>query len=375
MDRPYASIGFNYDSPLIQAAFPLLEAGEVQAIEWSFDTLYQHQNIPDWFPELIRDFGKAGRLIGHGIFFSIFRAALSADQQAWLADLEKKAKMFQFDHVSEHFGFLTGPDFHRGAPLGVPFTAQMLAIGQDRLLRIAQACQCPVGLENLAFAYSAAAAREHGQFLAQLLAPVNGFMILDLHNIYCQLHNFDLDFAELIQLYPLDRVREIHISGGSWDEPGTSGPQKVRRDTHDKGVPHTVFALLEAALPICPNLKFVVLEQIGPSLTTTKSQERYREDFRTMRQILAAQAHPNPGKNLFLPPQNLPSSPPIMSPLLLAQQLTLSEILETATDGTAARAALQSSSLAGTAWKFENWPPHMLETAVRIAQKWKHGFR
>jgi len=28
----------------------------------------------------------------------------------------------------------------------------------------------------------------------------NGFIILDIHNLYCQIHNFELDFAEIINL-------------------------------------------------------------------------------------------------------------------------------------------------------------------------------
>ncbi|MCC6462365.1 MAG: hypothetical protein IT260_18000, partial [Saprospiraceae bacterium] len=48
--------------------------------------------------------------------------------------------------------------------------------------------------------------------------------------------------------------------------------------------------------------------------------------------------------------------------------------LETAPDYPTARHWLQSSSLANSAWGTEHWAPYMLDTAMRIAQKWKSGF-
>jgi hypothetical protein len=36
--------------------------------------------------------------------------------------------------------------------------------------------------------------------------------------------------------------------------------------------------------------------------------------------------------------------------------------------------SLRNSILANTSWNIEAWNPHMLETAIAIAQKWKNGF-
>lgn len=60
---------------------------------------------------------------------------------------------------------------------------------------------------------------------------------------------------------------------------------------------------------------------------------------------------------------------------LYRQQRQLSEILETADSYEAARQMLENSDLAGTAWGTEHWAPYMLETAMRIAQKWQKGFQ
>ncbi|UOQ68607.1 multinuclear nonheme iron-dependent oxidase [Hymenobacter volaticus] len=368
-----SSIACNLDGDILSAAFPLLEEGKVEALEWSFDTLYWAEEVPAWFTELLSAYSEQKRLIGHGVFFSLLSSKWTKEQQQWLQKLQQLSSEFSFDHITEHFGFFTGQNFHYGAPLPIPYTTTTLRIGQDRLSRIYEACQCPVGLENLAFAYSLDEVKQHGEFLDKLIEPVNGFIILDLHNLYCQLHNFSVPYDQLLPLYPLNRVREIHISGGSWEASDRGPNQKVRRDTHDDSVPEEVFQLLELTLAKCPNLKYVVLEQLGNGLKTESSRVQFRHNFLRMESIVKRNAnhlcrHSN---ELFLPAQRIPLGPAVENEQLHEQQVQLSQILETASSLEMARQLLASSSLAYTDWKIESWEPYMLETAIHIAQKWK----
>lgn len=376
MQKILASVACNLDAPLLAAALPLFAAEQVEAIEWSFDTLYKERNIPPWFTELLTAYSSKNCLIGHGVFFSLFSGKWSKEQENWLKQLEKKAQHFNFDHITEHFGFMTGENFHQGAPISIPFTKETLAIGQDRLKRIYQACQCPVGLENLAFAYSLEEVKQHGDFLEKLITPVNGFIILDLHNLFCQLNNFDCNFENIIQLYPLSRVREIHISGGSWEDSMAKPNKKIRRDTHDDAVPEAVYNLLEKAIPLCPNLKYVVLEQIGTGLKTAESKLAFQNDFNKMKAFINRynEKFLSTSTNSFLPKKFSKLDFPIESQTLANEQKELSDILENATNYQHAQQLLKTSSLANSDWKIENWQPEMLETVVAIAQKWKNGF-
>jgi uncharacterized protein len=377
MPRLLPSIACNLDADLLAAALPLFESEKVQAVEWSFDTLFRHEDIPTWYADLMQECGNQGRLVGHGVFFSLFSGKWLPEQQDWLKHLARMARRFPFDHISEHFGFMTGQDFHKGAPLSVPFTPTVLALGQDRLRRIQEACECPVGLENLAFAYSVEEVKRHGDFLGRLVESVNGFIILDLHNLYCQLHNFDLAFEDLIRLYPLEKVREIHISGGSWENSTASPGKKTRRDTHDDAVPNAVFDLLAPAIARCPHVKYVVLEQLGIGLATAESQVRFRDDFYRMEEIVArCEAQRASASERFFCPENrlLLADEPLEDAFLAAQQTQLSHILETAVDWREAQRLLRHSSLAQSDWQVEQWQPQMLEAALAIAQKWKNGF-
>lgn len=373
----HSSVACNLDTNILLASLPLFESEKVGAIEWAFDTLFAHNQLPDWFDALLKTYSSQNRLIGHGVFFSLFSGRWTPDQQAWLDKLKTLSATYHFDHVTEHFGFMTGDDFHKGAPISIPFTASTLAIGQDRLQRIQQVCGCPVGLENLAFSYSIDEVRRHGDFLEKLLEPINGFTILDLHNLYCQSENFHIDPCELLRLYPLDRVREIHISGGSWSQSTSTPGKQIRRDTHDDGVPDAVFKLLQQTLSKCPDLKYVVLEQLGTGLTTQPERSRFQQDFFRMNEFVEQQnaQYKTPAPNLFLP--LLPVEPALVPPddqALHDQQMALSTILEMAVDYEQALSLLRGSELANSAWQVEQWEPFMLETALAIAQKWQHGY-
>lgn len=373
MSKILSSVACNLDAHILNTCLPLLEEGKVEAIEWAFDALYQQDEIPGWFEALLQAYSAEGRLVGHGIFFSLFSGKWSKEQADWLQLLKKACTLYRFDHITEHFGFMSGRDFHHGAPLPVPYNKTVLAIGTDRLKRIADACQCAVGLENLAFSYSLEEVKRHADFLQQLLEPVNGFMILDLHNVYCQSHNFNIPFAALIDMYPMGLIREIHISGGSWDKHPAAPAGKIRRDTHDDAVPEEVFSMLQQVIPGCSSLKFVVLEQLGNGLETEFSRKQFYADFIRMEQIVQAaqQYDATAASKLLMPPLSLHPGNIIEDDILYLQQCALSDILETAGSVAEAMMALHNSPLAHTSWDIENWQPYMIETAIAIAQKWK----
>jgi uncharacterized protein (UPF0276 family) len=376
MRRILSATACNLDVNILAASLPLLEESRIEAIEWSFDSLFKVKEIPPWFLELLTVYGKEKRLIGHGVFFSLFSGKWTKEQQKWLQALRRTCTLFHFDHITEHFGFMTGKDFHQGAPLSIPYSKVTLEIGRDRLKRMYAACECPVGLENLAFSYSLEEVKRHGAFLEELLEPVNGFIILDLHNLYCQLHNFDISFEELIAHYPLDKVREIHVSGGSWDESLIEPGRRVRRDTHDDAVPEEVFEILELAIDRCPNLKYVVLEQLGNALETYESRTAFYHDYKAMQKIVhkKSQQKTLPVTNNFLAsPIKLNKNVP-EDDQLYRQQRELSAILERSSSYTNAMEQLKTSSLSQSEWQVETWKPYMLEAAMKIAQKWKKGW-
>ena len=56
------------------------------------------------------------------------------------------------------------------------------------------------------------------------------------------------------------------------------------------------------------------------------------------------------------------------------QQAELTSILENSADYPDLKNRIDRSSLSNSPWNIETWDPYMVETAMKIAQKWKNGF-
>lgn len=275
------------------AAAPLFEAGLVDALEWAIDERwgrgFDDRRMPPWTNQMLDLYADDDALYGHGVWFSVLSAKWEPCQDRWLRLLERECKRRRYRHVSEHFGFFAGGEFSCAPMLPMPLTDEALAVGKDRLERIASAARRPVGLENTAAFLSVQDAEEQGRFLAELLAHVDGFLLLDLHNLYALAENARLSALELLDAYPLERVREIHVSGGSLLETEVEperGP--VRLDSHDGPAPRGALDLVSHALARCPNLEVVFYERRGGTFRTAQDVEDYRNDFYALRRICEA---------------------------------------------------------------------------------------
>lgn len=271
-----------------QASATLFERNLVEAVEWSFDFPWHDNKVESWCWNIIESFNKSNALIGHGVNLSPLSAKFSKRQQDWLTRAKEEFSIRKYVHASEHFGFSEAGPISHGAPIAVPMTSESLRVGKEMMKRYADATQCPVGLENLAFAFCLDDVKRQGEFIDQLISEVDGFLLLDVHNIYCQIENFNVPALELMKSYPLAKVREIHLSGGTWSESISHKRAAVRRDTHDDVVPQEVFNLAALALNLCPAVEFVILERLGWTMMDEASQADFREDFATIAEILEA---------------------------------------------------------------------------------------
>lgn len=269
------------------ASAPLFEAGLVDAVEWSVDMGFDARP-PDWLDAHVRAYGELGRLYGHGVEMSPFSAHESAAQRTWLDDVERAAAAAPYVHFSEHFGFMSAAGFEGGTPLPLPTSRAALDLGEERFGELRRRVGRPVGVENLAFAFGPKDVRAQPAFLRELCARIDGFLLFDAHNLYCQAENFPgaargdtaLERAmELALAYPLDRVREIHVAGGSIAHPG----RPFRRDSHDRETPSDVLELVRFVVARCPNLEVVLLERSDRTLFGASEVASFHAEFRALR--------------------------------------------------------------------------------------------
>jgi uncharacterized protein len=286
---PWVGLSLMLEDDFRVATAPLFAEEAVDVLEWSFDTGW-NRAMPPWAEALLDFYAEAGRLLGHGVHYSALSATWEPRQATWLENLARELGRRRYVHVSEHYGFMTAPPFTRGAPLPLPRSEAVLAVGHDRLKRLREVAACPIGLENLALAWNRDEVLGHGAWLDALLGHDDDFIILDVHNLHCQLVNFELEADDVLDTFPLHRVREIHVSGGSDLPAWPNDPTHVRCDTHDDRVPEPVFELLGRALARCPHVTAVIYERLGGTIRNEIETEAVRDDFRRMRALVLESA-------------------------------------------------------------------------------------
>ena len=193
-----------------------------------------------------------------------------------------RGSWLELQGVSEHYGFMGVDGADVGAPLPPPPLPEVVELGCRALSRLHERCGVPVGLENLAMALSPEDVTSQPSMIREVLERVDGYLVFDLHNVWCQAVNFGHDPVALLKRYPLERARVLHVSGGSWS---SHGKTSLRRDTHDARVPEAVFQLVPEALERCPSAEVVILEQLGPTLADPALREGYRTDFLRLREV------------------------------------------------------------------------------------------
>lgn len=283
---PWVGVSVMVEEAFRTVAAPCFADGLVDVVEWTVDLGFGDP-LPNWCEALLRHYADGGRLVAHGVGLSLLSNA-SPPNQAFLERTAQALTRFPALHYSDHYGFSAGGPLRDNAPLSVPYSVGAVENACAHLNALRDRLAIPVGVENLAFAFSKRDALAQWSTLRDVLSATQSFLLLDLHNLYCQLQNFDFSVDELLAQIPLDRVVQIHLSGGSESIPAVGDQRSpVRRDTHDSTVPRACFDLLELVRPRCPKLKIVIVERLGSSLTSDPMEAiRFRTDLERIRSIV-----------------------------------------------------------------------------------------
>ncbi|MEZ4318417.1 MAG: DUF692 family protein [Myxococcota bacterium] len=236
---------------------PLLDAGEVRALQLTVEHAFRGELGPG-FTEPLDRAAAAGLLVGHAVYGSPYTTPRDRMTVDWLARTRRVLERWPVRWLTDHVGCCRVPGWN-AAPVPLPGSRALVATVRAHLDWVGSELGVPVGLENLALAVSRDDVLLQPDLVDAMLRPSGGVLLLDLHNLWCQAVNFDLDPVALLERWPLDLVRQVHVAGGSWmDHPAG----RFRRDTHDGAVPDAVFALVPEAVARCPALEVIVLERL-----------------------------------------------------------------------------------------------------------------
>lgn len=220
---------------------------------------------PNGFHAAFRELGaETGKpFVAHGVGFSLGTARRDPERdERWLRRIRADHAIFGFEWYTDHLGVTLLDGHELALPLPLPMTDGAAVLVRRSLARL-QGAVPDVGFENSTFYYHLGDPLDEPAWIARALAAPRTHLLLDLHNVHTTAENAGFDPREYLARAPLEKVVEIHVSGGSTSEEGwLPSRRRMRLDSHDGAVPEEVWRLLEAVLPRCPNLRGVTLERM-----------------------------------------------------------------------------------------------------------------
>lgn len=210
-------------------------------------------DIPSWVAML----DESGLpMVSHHIGLSI-ASAIPTDTD-YVTQMAAWAERWQAHWLSEHLAFVAIDEGHgptaAGLALTAPFDREILDLAVERARYVIERTQAPFLLENSPYyvTFDDSDMRE-AEFLNRFCADSGGGLLLDLHNLYCNVVNYGFSGHRFLDELELANVIEVHIAGGS--ELGG-----MYADSHSGVPPEPVWDLLDDLVGRAPNLRGITFE-------------------------------------------------------------------------------------------------------------------
>jgi len=289
---PKLGVGLAFQAPLA----PLIEAAgdDIDYVEVVPDILWTDRG-PAEAPRYIDDaeglatllrVARGRPIVAHGIGMSIgsaghFDRGHVAQVGRWNREL---GFPWHSDHLAWHLAESEGGRMNVGITMPLPRDAETLELLAPRIREVQARVAAPFLLENNVYYFDIPDGEmDEPTFLNRLCRTSGCGLVLDLHNLYTNARNHGFDAFDLLAELELDHVGEIHVAGGMELD-------GFYLDAHSDTVTDPVWALLERALPRCPNLGGLTFELFG-SWFDSVGEERVRRDLRRMKAMWRAAGH------------------------------------------------------------------------------------
>lgn len=246
-------------------------AARADHLEVTPETLWYEREdgalVPNGFHARFLAAGRAlgKRFVAHSVGLST-GSEDGARQDRWIARMREDHRAFDFLWWTDHLGATSLAGEQLALPMPIPMTEERAAIVRANVERMREIVP-DAGLENSVVHFTIGDPMDEPAFLREALGD-RGWLLLDLHNVHTMALNLGFEARDWIARCDLDRVIEIHVSGGSDSDPRwLRSRRSVRLDGHDGAVPEEVWSLLAETLPRCPNLRGVTLERMEGTVT------------------------------------------------------------------------------------------------------------
>jgi hypothetical protein len=178
----------------------------------------------------------------HGVGLSI--GSMQPLDREHLARLKIVCDRYEPESFSEHLAWSSHDMVFLNDLLPLPYTEETLSRIADHIYEVQNTLKRQMLLENpatyLLFEESTIGETD---FLADIVHRTGCGLLLDVNNVFVASTNHHIDPRDYLARFPIDHVREIHLSGHSETVDDRGAPLLI--DSHDTPVKDPVWALYE----------------------------------------------------------------------------------------------------------------------------------
>jgi uncharacterized protein (UPF0276 family) len=181
----------------------------------------------------------------HGVGLSI--GAMQPIDRDHLARLKVLCDRYEPESFSEHLAWSSHGEIFLNDLLPLPYTDETLALVADHIDEVQEALGRQMLLENPAtYLLFEESTIEETDFLHALTQRTGCGLLLDVNNVFVAATNHNLDPYAYLARFPVNHVREVHLSGHSETVDDLGAPLLI--DSHDTQVKDPVWALYESVI-------------------------------------------------------------------------------------------------------------------------------
>ena len=191
-------------------------------------------------------------LIPHGLSLSLGSAeGLDAD---YLREFAAVVNRLQPPWWSEHIAFTKAGGVDIGHLTPLPYTKEAINVLCHNIAQAKQKIDAPLILENITYAAALPGAEmTEAQFLTEIVERTDCGLLLDITNLHTNAVNHGFDAGEFLDAIPLEKVVQIHFTGGEWQD-------EILIDSHSRPTPTPVWELMAEVFRRAP-VRGAILER------------------------------------------------------------------------------------------------------------------
>ncbi|OWV72332.1 hypothetical protein ATY76_05735 [Rhizobium sp. R339] len=181
----------------------------------------------------------------HGVGLSI--GSMQPLDRTHLARLKILCDRYEPESFSEHLAWSSHDTVFMNDLLPLPYTETTLARVAEHIDEVQDKLRRQMLLENPAtYLLFEESTLEETEFLAEVVKRTGCGLLLDVNNVFVASTNHNMDPRAYLARFPLQWVREIHLSGHSETSDDQGAPLLI--DSHDTPVKDPVWALYEEVI-------------------------------------------------------------------------------------------------------------------------------